>query len=346
MAFTINTSSTAQQILSAVNDFGVVTQNGSISTTGTCVSMSGEGSALLNQGLIASGSVSAFATNDVYIANSGRILGKDNALQLSISGTNDTTSKITNSGEMISLQGRALWLLESGAQVLNHGLISGGSSAVVFGSSSGTNTSKLVNTGTLSAGDPSSASLSAVLGFGEVRIDNAGLIFGRVTLGLGNDVVDNRLGEISGQISMGDGNNLCRGGAGDEDVVAGTGADTLRGGTGDDTLTGGEGADLLMGGRGADTFVFAQADESAPGALDLIRGFNRKEDVIDISALATTPFAFTGTDPLAGGGAPSVGYVRNGTVLTVSADVDGNGTADLVFQLTGTNALTSANFLL
>lgn len=346
MAFTISTSNVAPQTLSLVGDFGVVTQNGAISTSGTSVTMSGDWSVLINDGLIASSSVAIFATADVRISNTGRIVGEDNVLQLSIAGSLDSTSRITNSGEMISLVGRALWVFESGAQITNHGLISGGTLGMSFGSNSGTSTSILVNTGTISVSDPQSTSEPAVSGQGQVRIDNAGLILGRVTLGLGNDVVDNRLGEISGQISMGGGNNLFRGGAGDEDILAGGGSDTLRGGDGDDTIRGGEASDLLIGGRGADTFVFAQVDESVLGTLDLIRGFDRKEDVIDISALTAAPFTFTGRDPLAGGGAPSVGYTRNGDVLTVSADTDGDGTGDLVFQLTGTTSLTAGNFIL
>jgi serralysin len=380
MAFTIASTSSTQETLSDVEDLGVVTTNGSIVQTAICVLMSGERARLINNGLISSGNVAVSTSNDVQIVNLGSIVGELNAISMNIGSVIDTTSTITNSGEIIAYDGSGITSFDSGIRIINSGLISGSAVGVSMGSSGSTLVSFLSNTGTITVGSETG---NAVSTFGTAVIVNSGLIVGNVSMGSGADTLDNRLGEITGRVNMGNGANLFRGGATDEEVSAGSGADTLRGGDGNDSLSGGSGNDLLVGGdgddvltgglnddtlrggngddtlfggetvdvmsggRGSDTFVFLAVSESDTlQTPDLIEGFSKKEDVIDLSALTATPFIFTGNDPLAGGGAASVGFVRVGTVLTVSADVDGNGTGDLVFQLTGTTSLTAENFIL
>lgn len=62
------------------------------------------------------------------------------------------------------------------------------------------------------------------------------------------------------------GNDALRGGGGD---------DMLDGGAGNDLLQGDSGSDILTGGRGADTFWWNWSN--APGDLDVITDFNRRE---------------------------------------------------------------------
>jgi Ca2+-binding RTX toxin-like protein len=383
MPFTHNTLSTAQENLNAVEDLGVVTANGSIVHTSICVLMPGERARLINAGLIASGNIAVSVSNDVQIVNTGSIVGELNAISLSIGGVFDTTTTITNSGQLIAYDGSAIASFDSGIRIINSGLISGSATGVSFGSSSGTQTSFLSNTGTIAA---SGASASAVSTFGTAVVVNSGLISGNVSMSSGNDTLDNRLGEISGNVTMGNGNNLFRGGATDESVSGGSGLDTLRGGAGDDSLNGSTGNDLLVGGdgndylqgdvnddtlrggdgddtiwggetvdvmfggRGSDVFVFTSISESDTlQTADLIADFSKKDDVIDLDTLGfitTTPIAYAGTGPFAGGGVSSVRHERDGGIVIVSVDGDGDGVADMVIHVTGTASLTAANFLL
>ncbi|WP_348253991.1 M10 family metallopeptidase C-terminal domain-containing protein, partial [Salmonella enterica] len=68
------------------------------------------------------------------------------------------------------------------------------------------------------------------------------------------------------------------------DVIVGNAANNvLKGGAGNDVLFGGGGADELWGGAGKDIFVFSAASDSAPGASDWIRDFQKGIDKIDLS---------------------------------------------------------------
>ena len=76
------------------------------------------------------------------------------------------------------------------------------------------------------------------------------------------------------------------GGAAGDRIVAGSGNDTVDGGAGDDVLAGGGGADLLTGGTGADTFRYDSALESSSSNNDVILGFERGADRIDLSTVS------------------------------------------------------------
>jgi Ca2+-binding RTX toxin-like protein len=380
MAFTVSSTSSTQQSLSAIEDLGVVTASGSIVQTAIGVLMSGENARLINNGLIASGNVAVSVSNDVQIVNMGSIVGELNAITISIGSVFETFSSITNSGEIIAYSGVAISSFESGTAIVNSGLISGSSGGVNFGSSIGTEPTVLNNTGTIAV---TSGNGFAVVAFGPTLIVNSGLIAGRVSLNSGNDVLDNRLGEITDNIAMGSGNNRFLGGVTDEDVSGGSGLDTfrggagddslggssgddlliggdgddvltgglnddtLRGGNGDDTLTGGDTTDVMSGGRGADTFVFLSVSESDTLQIaDQIEGFSTKEDLIDLSVLTPTPLSFAGKGPVAGGGLGSVAYERIDGVLVLSIDINGDGTVDMEIDITGAKALTANNFLL
>jgi Ca2+-binding RTX toxin-like protein len=130
------------------------------------------------------------------------------------------------------------------------------------------------------------------------------------------------------------------------------GNDTLSGAGGNDTLRGGAGADTLNGGAGADYFSYTAVSDSTGSATDTIQDFQAGTDLISLRLIdadgnpvnGDTAFAFLGTGAFTGT-AGELRYAISGTT-TVSADVDGNGAADIVINLTGAIALQASNFLL
>lgn len=132
------------------------------------------------------------------------------------------------------------------------------------------------------------------------------------------------------------------GGAGDDFVtgVSSTllgrdGDDRLQSYSGDSTLDGGAGADTLTGGTGKDSFRFSSLD-----GTDLVRDM-KGDDTIDLSRIdadATTAGdqAFHLSAALDGHAGELVAAYDDGAKLTtLSGDVDGDGVADLVIQLSG-----------
>lgn len=152
----------------------------------------------------------------------------------------------------------------------------------------------------------------------------------------------------------GDGADKLYGGAGADTLRGGSGADMLRGGDGDDRLLGGAGADRLLGGAGADTFIFHHRADSAPGAAtrDTILDFTRGKDRIDLSHIdADRSKAGDQAFHLIGDAAFShhKGELRvfhqHGDTL-VTADVTGDGKAELSILVHGILDLTHADFIL
>jgi serralysin len=124
-------------------------------------------------------------------------------------------------------------------------------------------------------------------------------------------------------------------------IWGGAGADTLTGGAGNDLVYGGGGADQLTGGAGSDTFRFQQASDSTAAATDKILDFLSGTDRIDLSRID----AISGTEgndtfTFIGGGAFTnvAGQLRatnvSGNSWRVEGDVNGDGTADLVIDVT------------
>jgi Ca2+-binding RTX toxin-like protein len=191
---------------------------------------------------------------------------------------------------------------------------------------------------------------AVVLGVETDQVVNAGKIHGDVSLGEGDDAYSNH-GWVDGAVSGGRGADTLVGGGHAElfygDAISdplAVGDDVLKGGGGDDTLVGGGGADSLTGGAGADTFRFLQASDSTAAGHDLIGDLGDASDVIDLSAIDadtgqdgdqafTLVSAFTHH-----AGELTLAYdpVHNRTAL--SADVDGDGTADMVVMIKGDHA--------
>ena len=137
-------------------------------------------------------------------------------------------------------------------------------------------------------------------------------------------------------------------------LIGAAGDDTLSGGNGADTLFGQMGADALAGGVGADRFLYlSTAESNGPGGQDLITGFVKADDVIDLSVIdavvggADDAFVFVGTAAFAGAG-PQVRIVLDAVASTTTIEVRlaNSVSVDMTITLDNDLALTAANFLL
>lgn len=139
-------------------------------------------------------------------------------------------------------------------------------------------------------------------------------------------------------------------------LFGGKAADTLKGGALADTLHGNLGADSLTGGGGGDTFLYHKTAESTTGSVDQILDFAAGSDRIDLAKIDANTlvggdqaFTWIGANAFGGSGAASAGQLRayqDGANWFVEGDTNGDGTADLVIQLTVTGgALTQGDFL-
>ena len=125
-------------------------------------------------------------------------------------------------------------------------------------------------------------------------------------------------------------------------LIGNSAANVLNGGAGNDFLTGGGGKDTLTGGAGADAFIFTALTDSTVAAPDLITDFIRADgDYIDLSALDANSmlagdqaFSFVTAFSKQAGQA-TLAYNATTNTTTFSADVNGDGVADFVLQITG-----------
>jgi Ca2+-binding RTX toxin-like protein len=156
-------------------------------------------------------------------------------------------------------------------------------------------------------------------------------------------LIFNGSAETNGRFTVhgGAGADTISGGAGNDFLIGNAGADLLYGLGGADTLVGGLGADQLRGGAGADVFRYLAATDSATaGGVDQILDF-RHVDRIDLSAIdsngnsadGNTAFAFIGNSAFHSVAGELRAY-QSGPVWMVEGDVNGDGTADLVIQVT------------
>jgi Ca2+-binding RTX toxin-like protein len=155
------------------------------------------------------------------------------------------------------------------------------------------------------------------------------------------------------ELHGGGGADVLRGDSGNDVLYGDSGDDLLEGGTGDDTLDGGADVDTMIGGSGKDVFKFTAVSDSRAAFPDRIMDFQGLVDRIDLSVIdANTQtagdgaFTFIGNQPFA---KPSAGQLRfelRSGLLLLQADVNGDGTADLVIELVGVSTLVEADFIL
>jgi Ca2+-binding RTX toxin-like protein len=137
-------------------------------------------------------------------------------------------------------------------------------------------------------------------------------------------------------------------------LYGGAGADTLIGGAGNDLIFAAGGADRMTGGEGQDTFQFRSLSDSTVSAPDEILDFVSGVDKIDLGFIDANSnldgnqvFSWIGTNAFGGAGAASAGQLRayqSGGDWFVEGDTNGDGTADLVIQVTA-DALVQGDFL-
>ena len=131
-------------------------------------------------------------------------------------------------------------------------------------------------------------------------------------------------------------------------------ANTITGGDGNDVIAGTGGADPLLGGGGADVFAMLALRDSTAGAAgrDTIGDLSEIEgDLIGLSGIdANTAvggdqaFTFIGAAAFSGVGQVRAEVVGGNTI--VSGNVNAVLGADFAITLTGSHALTGANFIL
>jgi Ca2+-binding RTX toxin-like protein len=158
------------------------------------------------------------------------------------------------------------------------------------------------------------------------------------------------------------GNDTITGSTGRDALYGDAGNDVLRGRGGKDTLIGGAGADKLTGGADSDFFQFNTASEigRSLGSRDIITDWDPAADYIDLrnidaktgtsgnnafTFLATQGTAFSGTKgELRWFQQNNTGTVNDRTL--VAGDVNGDGVADFVLELTGLHTMRAVDFLL
>ena len=147
--------------------------------------------------------------------------------------------------------------------------------------------------------------------------------------------------ELAGSARNGNGNGLAN------IIVGNAAANKLKGAVGNDHLDGGKGNDLLTGGKGKDTFVFTLTK-----GTDRITDFKHRTDKIDLSDLDANvrkagngKFKFIGEKDFSDR-AGELRFEEQGKKTIITADLNGNGTADLKIVLDGHHNLTAGDFIL
>ena len=163
------------------------------------------------------------------------------------------------------------------------------------------------------------------------------------------DTIANDVEAINGSTH----NDVMVGNALTNELVGFGGDDTLSGGGGNDVLRGSQGADTLNGGSGRDYFSYTAVSDSTASAADTIQDFQAgpRSDLPAADRCrrqwgnGDTAFSFIGTSAFSGA-AGQVRYQIDGSTTTVSADVNGDGIADMVIHLDGAITLHASDFVL
>ena len=148
-------------------------------------------------------------------------------------------------------------------------------------------------------------------------------------------------------------------GQGGDNVLRGMGGnDVLTAKAGDDDLIGGTGMDWLVGDAGADVFIYETLEDSLPGQAnrDLINGFERGVDLIDLSAIdanegqaGNQAFVFIGGAAFTPGTAGQLRFHtwgQDNDYGILEADVNGDGRADFQIFVNQVDAMSASDFIL
>lgn len=136
------------------------------------------------------------------------------------------------------------------------------------------------------------------------------------------------------------------------DLIRGmNGGDRIDGGSGNDRLWGGNGKDTLIGSAGKDVFDYNAATETSPysGSRDIISGFVRGEDKIDLSGIDAKTFAAGNnvfTKMIAGTAAFTASGQLRLTDGVLYGNTDTDPAAEFSIQLSGITTLNLADFIL
>jgi Ca2+-binding RTX toxin-like protein len=263
----------------------------------TLLSLGDDDDVFIAQQVFLNGSIfSIYDGHEVIVAGTVADEFETISLGSSTGGANSVTVEAT--GQVRAFGGYTAVVLDGfEQQVVNHGLITGGTGVFLLSEGpAGTSSSTLVNTGTINAEvygvwhDFSEETLT-INNSGTIRggvasflsdrtskdqITNSGTMIGTVQLGAGDDIYDGRLGTVQGIVVGDAGNDRLYSGAGNDGLFGAVGNDQLRGGAGNDTLNGGVGADSLVGEAGFDYASYNQASASVTVRLDL-SGQNTRE---------------------------------------------------------------------
>jgi Ca2+-binding RTX toxin-like protein len=169
--------------------------------------------------------------------------------------------------------------------------------------------------------------------------------------------------EAANALSGGAGNDILMGNGGDDVLNGGAGNDLVNGGAGNDIINAGRGSpaiietDFLTGGLGADRFVFDNPYASAAFGMGghLIEDFSTLEgDKVDIRGVFAPGASVTFTSGFVLTGVAGEVLIRQtftefgmpGVNQLIRIDIDGNGTADVGFQVASNVLLTANDFII
>lgn len=178
------------------------------------------------------------------------------------------------------------------------------------------------------------------------EIANDGKMYGKISLGAGNDFYDGRQGFVDSDVT---------GGAGNDKIYGGTESNLFHGGADNDRLYGGKGADKLYGEAGADTFVFQAPNETTYGSAgrDTIFDFSHADgDKIDLHTIdanttlsGNQAFKFIANAAFTHKAGELQDYTT-GSGHYIRGDLNGDGTADFAIQIATNNVFVTSDFIL
>lgn len=288
--------------------------------------------------------IQANATTLLRVYNNGTIFSGEDALDLRTSDT-ATNIRVTNNGDILAeSDGMYLNSGNGSIEVINNGFVSGQDGVGIILDPGTSGSAILRNAGTV-AGET-----MAVTGDNQTDdiIYNSGTFMGDVHLYSGDDLYDGRGGGIvQGNIVGGNGNDILNGGKHSDILIGDANDDIIRGRGGDDFIDGGTGRDILRGGGGDDTFYFNSTSDSVNSSnSDVIRGFKRGDDTIDLSDLTVGDLEWRGGNNYNLGN-PGVKYgltAAGNTLLYI--DTNGDAITDMRIQVNGVTYMSEADFLL